>query len=384
MNSGIKRREWLKLSLASTAIGYGLLSGVNVFGDIVPEGTKMQTKDNDVKRLLFNENPIGPSEKVNQIIQDTLHRVNKYATFYDYDFLALKKLIAMQEGLQPENVLLGHGSFEPLIMVSTHFGSNGGEIVVPSPTFDVVGNFGRKIGASIKPIEVDEEFRMNLPAMESAITSRTKLVTICNPNNPTGTSCDAQELKAFCKSVSNSAYVLIDEAYIHYLESWRNQTMAPLIAEGRNVLVTRTFSKIYGMAGLRVGYLLGPAEFIKELESKYTLGFPGNMPNSLSVASAIVSLQDDEFVNKSRLNNEKRKLAFYNSLEELGIPYVRSSANFVYYDVQKFKKYKSLMWESKILLTGGWPSKPNWARVTMGSEEDMNFLIEKMKGKKWM
>lgn len=337
-----------------------------------------------VRRLLFNENPIGPSEKVGKVIQDTLARANKYATFYRYDFLALKELIADKEGLKPENVLLGHGSFEPLTMVSTHFSSKGGEIVVPSPSFDVVGNFGRKIGAKVKPIEVDQDFKMNLPAMQAALTPQTNLVTICNPNNPTGTSCDSDSLRGFCRSVSDRAYVLIDEAYIHYLESWKNHTMAPLIGEGRNILVTRTFSKIYGMAGLRIGYLLGPADFIQELESKYTLGFPGNMPNSLSVAAAMVSLEDDDFVNQSRTYNAERKSDFYHSLDELGIPYIESNANFVYFNVEKFTAYKSLMWEDRILLTGGWPSKPNWARVTMGSIQDMNFLVEKMKGKKWM
>ncbi|MEM7509948.1 MAG: histidinol-phosphate transaminase [Bacteroidota bacterium] len=383
MNPTFNRREWLKKSLLTSAAGFGVMSGVDVFGQPSSD-TRSALVDPGVKRLLFNENPLGPSHIVKEVIQETLHRAGKYATFYKYDFMALKRLIADQEGLSPENVLLGHGSFDPLIMVSSHFGANGGEIIVPSPSFDVVGNFGRKIGASVKPIEVGEDFKMNLPAMEAAISSKTNLLTICNPNNPTGTSCNSEELASFCRSVSDKAHVLIDEAYIHYLPSWRSQTMAPLIAEGRNVLVTRTFSKIYGMAGLRIGYLLGPAELIGKLEAQYTLGFPGNMPNSLSIAAAIVSLEDEAFLKTSRAFNEARKADFYSVLEDMGIPYLKSDANFVYFKVEKFKAFKSLMWESKILLTGGWPSKPEWARVTMGSVEDMAFLVEKMQGKKWM
>ncbi|MEM7548152.1 MAG: histidinol-phosphate transaminase [Bacteroidota bacterium] len=384
MSSTIKRREWLKMSALASAAGFGIFTGINVFGKASPEELSVMATDKNIRRLLFNENPIGPSKKVMEIIKDTLPRASKYATFYKYDFLELKKLIAEQEGLKPENVLLGHGSFEPLIIISAHFGSNGGEIIVPSPSFDVVGNFGRKIGASVRPIEVGEDFKMNLPEMEAAVSSKTKLVTICNPNNPTGTSCNTDQLASFCRFISDNAYVLIDEAYIHYLESWRNHTMAPLIGQGKNVLVARTFSKIYGMAGLRIGYLLGPSDFIQKLESKYTLGFPGNMPNSLSVASSIVSLKDNDFINKSRLFNEERKSEFYKSLEELSIPYIQSDANFVYYKVEKFKEYKSMMWDNKILLAGGWPSKPDWARVTMGTAQDMAFLAEKMKGKKWM
>lgn len=385
MNSSIKRREWLKASLITSAAGFGLLNGINVFGKPLPEEAFSAIADGEVRRLLFNENPIGPSEKVGEIIKKMLPRANKYATFHEYDFNALKNLIAKQEGLKPENVLLGHGSFEPLLWVAEYFGSNGGEIIVPSPTFDVVGNYGKKIGASIKPIEVDKDFKMDLSAMESAVGAKTKLVTICNPNNPTGTSCKANELTSFCKSVSDKSYVLIDEAYIHYIKSWRKQTMAPLIAKGRQVLVARTFSKIYSMAGLRIGYLLGPADLIKTLESKHTLGFPGNMPNTLSVAAAIASLSDnDNFLSQSRSFNEDRKADFYRFLDEQGIPYIRSNANFVYYDVQKFKAYKQLMWESKILLAGGWPTKSNWARVTMGSVEDMDFLKDQMKGTRWL
>jgi|GEM_PF-5894420 len=121
---------------------------------------------------------------------------------------------------------------------------------------------------------------------------------------------------------------------------------------------------------------------IKTLEDKYALGFPRNMPNSLSVASAIVSLEDDTFINKSREYNNVRKQDFYSSPEALKLKYIKSSANIVYFNVEKSKTYKHFIWENKILLAGEWPSKPEWARVTMGFEKDMDFLMEKMQGKK--
>ena len=383
MDTTFKRREWLKKSLTATT-ALGLSGGFQAFGRPALESDTKPFADTTVKRLLFNENPLGPSKRVQEVITSTLSRASKYATFHKYDFLALKALIAEQEGLKPGNVLLGHGSFEPLTMVSSHFGNRSGEIIVPSPSFDVVGNFGRKIGANVIPVEVDGTFKMNLDVMASKVSSTTKLVTICNPNNPTGTSCNAATLKSFCQQVTEKAYVLIDEAYIHYLDNWKKQTMVPLITAGNNVLVTRTFSKIYGMAGLRIGYLLGPENFIQDLEAKYTLGFPGNMPNSLSVAAAIAALQDNSFLTKSRDYNNARKQDFYGVLEELELEYVKSSANFVYFNVEKFKAFKQLMWDSKILLAGGWPTKPEWARVTMGSQVDMDFLRKKMMGKKWL
>ncbi|GAB5400133.1 MAG: histidinol-phosphate transaminase [Aureisphaera sp.] len=382
--STIDRRTWIKKSTLATA-GISTLA-FNGFGAIQPKSL-LETEnpfDENVRRLLYNENHNGPSKEVRKTIKSLVGRSNRYATFHEYDHTELKRLIAHQEGVSPENILLGHGSFEPLIWMATHFGSKGEEIVVPSPTFDVVGLFARKLGASVVPVEVNNDFKMDLDAMESKVSSKTSLVTVCNPNNPTGTSVDPNVLKSFCKLVSKKCPVLIDEAYIHYLESWQTHTMAPLIAEGHNVLVTRTFSKIYGMAGLRIGFMMGPKKLIKELETKFTLGFPGNMPNSLSVGAAITALKDQEFIHQSRKYNEQAKEMFYALLNELNLPYVKSHTNFVYFDVTKFKEYKSLMWSYKILLAGGWPTKPNWARVTMGSMEDLDFLKEKMIGKKWL
>ncbi|WP_271764676.1 pyridoxal phosphate-dependent aminotransferase [Aquimarina algiphila] len=378
------RRQWLKKSLATSAALS--LFPLNAFSEINRDHyeTDYNSEKNDVRRLLYNENHLGPSKNVEHVIKQVIFRSNRYATFYEYDAKTLKQLIAKQEGLKPENVLLGHGSFEPLLWAATHFGSKGEQIIVPSPTFDVVGLFAKKIGAKVTPVEVDSNFRMNLTEMEARITSETSLLTLCNPNNPTGTVVKTEKLKSFCRLVSDKTTVLIDEAYIHYMNSWRSKSMAPLIAEGKNVLVTRTFSKIYGLAGLRIGFMLGPDSLIAEMEKKFTLGFPGNMPNSLSVASAITSLKDDVFVETSRNNNIEIRNTFYKELDKFGLKYIQSEANFIYFDVKNFKAYKELMWKNKVLLAGGWPTKPNWARVTMGSENDISFLFDKMKGKKWL
>ena len=374
------RRQWLKSSLgASMALS---LFPASTFSNFNHDNRKIA--GDGVRRLLYNENHLGPSKNVQDIINEVAFRSNRYATFYKYDYKALKQLIAEQEGLKPENVLLGHGSFEPLIWAATHFGSKGEHIVVPSPTFDVVGSFARKLGAKVSAVEVDTDFRMNLSEMESKITASTNLLTLCNPNNPTGTVIETEKLMSFCRLISDKTTVLIDEAYIHFLDSWREKTMAPLIAEGKNVLVTRTFSKIYGLAGLRIGFMLAPEELVTSLESKFTMGFPGNMPNTLSMAAAITALQDDAFMEKSRSYNNQMRDNFCKTLEERGLRYIPSDTNFVYFDVKDFKAYKQLMWENKILLAGGWPTKPDWARVTMGSEDDINFLFNKMEGKKWL
>ncbi|MEM9324079.1 MAG: aminotransferase class I/II-fold pyridoxal phosphate-dependent enzyme [Bacteroidota bacterium] len=374
------RREWLRLSL----LGVPLLSNAGGCSRSAEASELPGLVDEEVRRLLYNENPYGSSPQARAAITESMDRINRYATFSARDFEDLKQLIADQEGVQPGNVLLGHGSFEVLTWVSAYFGAKGGELVVPTPSFDVVGNFGRSIGAMVKPVAINDDFKMDLASMEAQVGSQTKLVTLCNPNNPTGTSCDQDELIGFCDRVSERAFVLVDEAYIHYLEDWEHRTMARRIADDKNLLVTRTFSKIYGMAGLRVGFLLGPSPLIKSLETRYTLGFPGNMPNTLSVAAAMASLTDGAFLAESRSRNAARRSAFCQELTSMGLSYIESDTNFVYFDVEDFPKYKAKMWESRILLAGGWPAKPNWARVTISTSPDMDFLVEKMKDKSWL
>lgn len=381
--STINRRTWIKKSVLATAG----ISSMTFTGHSSIKNTTLnfeEFKKKNVRRLLYNENPHGPSLAVKEQINNLIERSNRYSTFHEFDHFKLKQLIAKQEGLSPDNVLLGHGSFEPLIWTATHFGSKGEEIIVPSPTFDVVGLFARKLGAKVVPVEVTKDFKIDLDAMEDKVNAKTRLVTVCNPNNPTGTIVNKEKLKSFCELVSKKCPVLIDEAYIHYLKSWRSQTMAPLIKDGQNLLVTRTFSKIYGMAGLRIGFMLGPKDLIKTLESKFTLGFPGNMPNSLSVGAAIAALKDQKFLNQSTIYNTKVREKFNSALNTLDLSYINSQTNFVYFNVTKFKAFKDLMWSHKILLAGGWPTKPNWARVTIGSENDINFLIDKMQDKKWL
>ncbi|MEL6536022.1 MAG: hypothetical protein AAFQ98_11450, partial [Bacteroidota bacterium] len=139
----LNRRHWLKLSGLS-ALAAGMLPGQSLASKPAAGWSLAEDPDDEVRRLLFNENPDGPSEQVKQIITQVLPRASKYATFHTYDFQAPKALIAEQEGLEPENVLLGHGSFEPLVWVAQYFGGQGQQIIVPSPSFDVVGNFARK------------------------------------------------------------------------------------------------------------------------------------------------------------------------------------------------------------------------------------------------
>lgn len=380
-NNTINRRQWIK-NAGLTSLGCGsTLLGFSANSKMPP------IHDQEQKiRLFYNENPYGPAPGALANVVKIAKRGNRYATFHSMDLNALKEDIAEREGVRKENILLGHGSFQLLIWLSEYFAEKKGEYLVPSPTFDVIGMYARRIGINVKPVEVNEQFEMNLPEMEKQVNMKTALVSICHPNNPTGTLVNPENLRRFCRRVSKKCPVIVDEAYIQYTDigDWRKASMVDLVRSGENIIISRTFSKLYGMAGFRVGYLMAQPTLIDALTKRFTLGFPGNMPNTLSVAAAMGALADNTFLADSRKKNSTAKEQFYQELDALEIPYIKSQANFIYFDVNKFAAFKKMMNEKNILLAGGWPSKPNWARVTMGSREDMEVFYPLLRSKAWL
>lgn len=389
MAADISRRHWLKnATVLSTGLG-SLALGGKTFAhseNSLASTDPLSEPAEQYIRLFYNENPYGPPAGALAKVMEVANRGNRYATFATYDFDVLRAKIAAEEGLTKDHVLLGHGSFQPIIWLAQHFLQKGGEIIVPSPTFDIVGMYARKLNAKTRAIEVNEKMEMNLVEMEKAVTDQTTLVCVCHPNNPTGTLVDPSQMNDFCETVSKKAPVLVDEAYIQYTDAvpnWRDASMVKQIKAGNNVIISRTFSKIYAMAGFRVGYLLGQPDLIKSLTDRFTLGFPGNMPNTLSVAAAIGALEDTTFVDQSKQKNAAAKAIFYQQLEKLDLPYIPTQANFLYFKVPNFPVFKQLMNDNKILLAGGWPSKPEWARVTFGKPDEMKVFYEVLKQEKW-
>lgn len=390
MESGTtSRRAWLKKAgLLTTGIG-SLTVGTTAFAhpaETLAHSEGAASIEEEYVRLFYNENPYGPPASALAKVMEVANRGNRYATFAKYDFNDLRAQIAKEEGVSEEHILLGHGSFQPIIWLAQHFMRDGGEMVVPSPTFDIVGMYARRLRAKVKAVEVDERMEMNLPEMEKAVGDQTTLVCVCHPNNPTGTLVNPGRLRDFCDTVSNQCPVLVDEAYIQYtdaVDDWRQASMVDRVKAGKNVIISRTFSKIYGMAGLRIGYLIGPPELIKSLTDRFTLGFPGNMPNTLSVAAAIGALSDEYFLASSKRKNAEEKNTFYQQLEQFGLSHVPTHANFVYFKVPNFPVFKKVMNENKILLAGGWPTQPNWARVTMGKPEELAVFYEVLKREEW-
>ena len=219
-------------------------------------------------RLCFNENPHGPPASAVRAAEAALRRANRYADQEEFD--ALAALIAEREGVTPAHVLLGTGSSELLGLAAVAFLQEGGELVTADPAFPHIVNLAERIGARIRRVPLDLNGVHDLDAMAGAVGAETRLVNVCNPNNPTGTILPGDRLGRSASRCPRRAPVLVDEAYHELVDAPEHATMVPLVREGAPVLVLRTFSKVYGMAGYRVGYAIAPSALIERLRVHQT------------------------------------------------------------------------------------------------------------------
>ncbi|EAY30110.1 pyridoxal phosphate-dependent aminotransferase [Microscilla marina] len=368
----LSRRNWLRNTTLSSA-GLVMAAHTGVFA----QSANDYPNEEELVRLFSNENPYGPSRQAKAAIEKLLHRANRYPTYHEVNPQALKEAIAKKEGLKPENVVLGHGSYQLLTLIAILYGNQQQTLVIPRPTFNVTGAYAEKqLGARVKYVNLDTKFGMDLPAMRRAIDNRTSMVMICNPNNPTGTSVSAQKLADFCKEVGKKATVFVDEAYIEYAPPTHTQSMVALVRQQENVLITRTFSKMYGLAGMRVGYALARKDIATKLDALN--GRFGQLINGLGLAAAMASLKDERFIKKSVRKNEEVKNWFYQQLRQTGVPYIASDTNFVYVQTGKiYANFHSQLATHHLKAVGH--DKSEWSRISIGTLANMKQLMRSMK-----
>ncbi|AGC43147.1 histidinol-phosphate aminotransferase [Myxococcus stipitatus DSM 14675] len=318
MSHFLPTRRALLAGAAATTAGLALRPELSLAAS-----TSRRPPSEDPVRLFSNENRYGPCEGALRAMRESLHLASRYASMDSIE--TLKRLIAEQEGVTPEHVVLTAGAFEALALIANNFSAGGGGVVCSERVYDVLPTFAARAGGKVESVPLDASMAHDLDAMEARVGTNTRLVSVCNPSNPTGTIVDPAKLRAFCDKVSPRATVLVDEVYIHYLESPSSQSMVDLVRAGKNVLITRSFSKVYGLAGMRVGYALGQPALIKQLHA-----MRGSLLSSVSTVAAIASLQDTAFVTRMRkLNGEARKVTTA-ALDEVGLKYVPGHANFLW------------------------------------------------------
>ena len=284
----------------------------------------------------------------------------------------LREKIGSMYNLTKDHVTIGAGSSELLGVVSLMATLQKGNAVVPDPTFRLWVPAAKKTGLSIKLVPLTSGKITDLQRMKDSIDDNTKMLYICNPNNPTGTVLPAGELETFIKDISPRCIILLDEAYTEFSNE---PSMAKLVNDYPNLIVAKTFSKIYGMAGARVGFALAHPQTIKQMNELQS--WPNAGASACAVAAATATLDDTNFLTSTIAKNNVVKKLMYDFYKTNNIPYIESHANFVYYSMDKYKGDLSNELENRKILCGGInEEKGKWYRVTVGTENEMKQYIK--------
>jgi histidinol-phosphate aminotransferase len=322
-------------------------------------------------KLASNENPLGPSPKALSAMEKALKNLHRYP---DGGGFYLRRALAGKWGVPPEEILIGNGSNEIIELLVRTFVSPGDEAVVSENTFSVYRLITTAAGGEVVTVPMRED-RYDLEGMLSKITSRTRLVFLCNPNNPTGTMIPDKEVRGFMEAVPDHLLVVFDEAYGEYVTSKDYPETLPYLQAGRNVAILRTFSKIYGLAGLRVGYGLLRTE-LSDMVNRVRQPFN---TNSLAQIAALAALEDEEHVERSRRSNNEGKAFLVRELDHLGFRHVPTEANFIYFQsgngMDGKKLFDALLRKGVIIRHIGGPN----LRVTIGTAGENKRFIETLK-----
>jgi histidinol-phosphate aminotransferase len=324
-----------------------------------------------VAKLNANENPYGPSPAA--LVQ--MHEASKLGAYYVGESVPmLKAMIAERHGVTPDHISLSAGSSGVLTYTAVA-ASKEGKILGPDLFWDTTALAAVRQGAEIKRLPKTDDLAIDLEAMYANITDDVSLVHVTNPNNPTGMLLDPAELRAFCKKASKKAKVLLDEAYNELTDEPATNTMVDLIIEGHDVMVARTFSKIYGLAGMRVGYMIASPENIEMLE---TFGLGSYALNQAGVAAAVASYNDWKFLEMSKAKIVEAREMIADAVKSQGLKALPSATNFMFVHLGDLdaEVFRAKMAEQNVLIRGIYRDYTNWSRVSMGKLEDVDMYVK--------
>jgi histidinol-phosphate aminotransferase len=355
---------------AAAALGYAGLKPTGLLAwDRSPRSIELTPQEYDYDsfaKLSSNENPYGPSERM----MEAMNSAWKYSNRYGYPDGDIQEKIAEHHGVEPENILLGAGSGETLRVVAHTYLGHNDKVIGVRPTYLSVFSVASGIDADAIMLPLLDDYSQDIPAMIDATIRNYRdvgLFYLCNPNNPTGMVVPADDIRQVLDAIPEDIPVLIDEAYHHFVEDPSYETAVPYVNEGRKVIVARTFSKIYGMAGLRLGYGIAPADMIREMRVNST----GSV-NALVKWGGVAALEDTEseqWVRETTLRLRKQTVA---ELEGMGYNVIPSETNFFMVNTGRpAAEVRAAFRERGVLVGRDFPPMLDHLRVSVGSEEEM-------------
>jgi len=318
-------------------------------------------------KLASNENPLGPSPRAVRALRTGLRELNRYP---DGSCYYLRNALSRKLNIDPEELIFGNGSNELIELAVRTYLCPGDEAIMAHPSFVVYSIIVQAVKAKSILVPL-KEWRHDLHAMASKITAKTRLVFIANPNNPTGTINTKAEMDAFMRKVPDTVLVIVDEAYYEYVTAPDYADTLTYLKENKNILILRTFSKIYGLAGLRTGYGISNKKITSEM-NKIRQPFNVNAP---AQAAALAALEDTGHIENSKRTNERGKHYLYRHLNALNINYIPTEANFIYITFPReivSKLHDQLLSEGVIIR----PMGPAAERITIGLPGENRRLIK--------
>ncbi|HVW94419.1 MAG TPA: histidinol-phosphate transaminase [Mucilaginibacter sp.] len=358
------RRFWIK------QMGLGIVGlGLTRIPSLAAPGISRPAANDKLPIILrSNENPYGPSPSAQKAIADHLTFSNRY--HWDIAPQLIEELAGKNQ-VSEENILLGAGSTEILDLVSKYAASKPGNYVIADPSYAYWTSTLDHLGMTKIKVPLTAAKTIDLAAMSAAINTDTRLVYICNPNNPTGTLLGREALAGFISRVPQSTTIIVDEAYLDFT---RESSLTELTGSHPNLVIAKTFSKIYGLAGARIGYAIAHQTMIRQLTE-----LQSNTNNSVSVLSklaALASLKDEQFVSDCYALNEKARNYTISELTKLHCTCIPSHTNFIYFSLANYPKdFFKLLEANNIQGTGIYEEQGKWTRITVGTMQEMRQFI---------
>ncbi len=388
-SSPLSRRQWLKSSglaagsaLAATTISPSFLPALEaesaapsvVNGLTTASGFLAHEREISAARradgpirLASNENPYGMAPSAKQAIMDTW---KEHAWYGALAVPRLRTVFAQHVGVPEDHVLVTAGSAEVLSVVALAYGMHGSEVLTPWPTYEGLPRYAESMGARVHKVALDGDLAHDLEAMDRRLVQAIDLVFVCNPNNPTGTLTDGAKLRSFVGNASRKAMVLVDEAYHDFVTEPGYTSMVDLVKKGENVIISRTASKIHGLAGLRTGFAIARPDIIARLAACTT-----SAPGVFGARAAAASIQDTAYQTMCRQRNAEGREIMTAALKKMGRRMTNSHTNFVFFHAgMPVEKVQSAMLAKGFMIGRAFPPYNDWVRISIGTPDEMRAV----------